>query len=117
MLGKLIVHAEDRGQSIDKMVWALSNYVALGVKTNIEFLIDILKNEAFREGRTTTHFIEEHFKTTGPPIVRVPLEVLVAAGIYDHLFAKAKKTGTEEVVIEGDPHSPWKKGGPWRIGR
>ncbi|MDG6220063.1 MAG: acetyl-CoA carboxylase biotin carboxylase subunit [Candidatus Thermoplasmatota archaeon] len=113
MLAKLTVHAETRDDAIGKMIWALSNYVTLGVTTNIAFLKEIMGHKEFRKGKTTTHFINEHF----PEWVHaneVPPEVLFAVSIYDflHYVPTKKSTGRGE----RDPFSPWKNVGKWRQG-
>jgi acetyl-CoA carboxylase biotin carboxylase subunit len=116
MIGKLVTYAENRDEAINKMIWALSNYVAIGVTTNIDFLKRVLAHQAFKEGHITTHFIADHLKEYAPSKVRLPIEVLVAAGIFDHLMYSAAEKGVEGVTINVDKHSPWTKGGGWRIG-
>lgn len=113
MLGKLIVKGEDREDSINKMRWALSRYMVLGITTNIPFLRAVMDNEFFREGNITTHFIERHMKDWGDVTPEMPPEALIAMAVYDHMHPKR-----EEVVRyrESDPHSPWKSEGRWRIG-
>jgi acetyl/propionyl-CoA carboxylase alpha subunit len=50
MLAKLTVNSENREESINKMIWALSHYVVLGVTTNISFLKKVLEHPEFRKG-------------------------------------------------------------------
>ncbi len=61
MLGKLIATAPDRNSAIQRMIRALEECVILGVATPVEFLLDVLRSPAFRQGETHTHFIEQHF--------------------------------------------------------
>ena len=58
MIGKLITVAQTREEAIDTMHRALSEYVIEGVKTTIPFHLQLMKNEAFREGNFTTKFME-----------------------------------------------------------
>ena len=58
MIGKLITVAQTREEAIDTMHRALSEYVIEGVKTTIPFHLQLMKNEAFREGSFTTKFME-----------------------------------------------------------
>ncbi len=60
MIAKLSLHGEDRTAAIERAVTALKNYPILGVTTNIEYLIAILQNAAFAEGRLHTGFLDEH---------------------------------------------------------
>ncbi|MGF3554380.1 MAG: acetyl-CoA carboxylase biotin carboxylase subunit, partial [Thermoplasmatota archaeon] len=62
LLAKLITYSENRTECINKMIWALSRYVILGVTTNITFLKKVLEHEEFKKGNITTHFIENYFK-------------------------------------------------------
>ncbi|OLS23547.1 MAG: Pyruvate carboxylase subunit A [Candidatus Heimdallarchaeota archaeon LC_3] len=87
MLSKLIVYSETREEAIQKMKWALSNYVILGVETNIEFLNDIFAHESFINGKYNTNFIPEYFKGWRSAKVKeeVPKEVIIANALYDML--------------------------------
>ena len=115
MLSKLIVYGEDRDAAVSKMVWALSNYVTLGVTTNVAFLKEVLMHPEFRKGNVNTHFIDDYFKDWKFHKDEIPHEVLIAAGIYDFLHYTMPKKGGQETG-ESDPHSPWKKAGKWRLG-
>jgi acetyl/propionyl-CoA carboxylase alpha subunit len=121
MLAKLIVFGENRGDAIQKMVWALGNYVALGVTTNIQFLKAVLEHPAFKSGDITTHFIDDHFKNWGKGKEQLPPEVLTAAAIADYITLQSPGAAASEnglaagAAAADDPHSPWKKGGKWRI--
>ena len=113
MLAKLIVHAESREDAIRKMGWSLSNYITLGVTTNVPFLRAIVEHEAFRSGDIDTHFIDTHFKDWSISS-KLPMEVLIAAAIDDFI-----RTGVpSQIQVESkanDAHSPWKSAGAWRI--
>ncbi len=58
MLAKLIVHAPDRKSAIRRLDNALSSFVVLGVRTNIDFLRNSLSHEAFQGGRIDTDFLD-----------------------------------------------------------
>jgi propionyl-CoA carboxylase alpha chain len=60
LLAKLIAHATDREAARRKLVYALANLVALGVRTNREFLIRTLEREEFARGSYHTGFVDEH---------------------------------------------------------
>ena len=61
MIAKLIAKGEDREQCIDRMLLALDQYHISGVSHNINFLSSIMQNKKYREGYTTTNFIQEQF--------------------------------------------------------
>jgi 3-methylcrotonyl-CoA carboxylase alpha subunit len=112
MLAKLIVYGEDRKDAARKMEWALSNYIALGVTTNIPFLRAIVHHPAFASGDIDTHFIETHFKDWSSAEA-LPPEVLIAAAIDDMKHTNIVEQSNEEPTHES--HSPWAKAGRWRI--
>ncbi len=59
MIGKLIVHAEDREAAILKMRQALDEYIVEGIKTNIPLHKKVLAAKAFSAAEYDTHFLEE----------------------------------------------------------
>ena len=59
MIGKLIVHAEDRPSAIKRMQGALEEMVIEGIKTNIPLQRRILKDEAFIKGGADIHYLEK----------------------------------------------------------
>ncbi|MDG6228525.1 MAG: acetyl-CoA carboxylase biotin carboxylase subunit [Candidatus Thermoplasmatota archaeon] len=112
MLSKLITYAENRTECINKMTWALSHYVILGVTSNITFLKEVFNNHEFEKGNTTTHFIDNYFKEWTITKKTLPVDALISLAVYDSLHSKK-----EEIVRykEADPHSPWKHVGRWRV--
>ena len=59
LLVKLSTHAMSFKQAEEKMERSLREMRIRGVKTNIPFLINVMRNEQFRSGDYTTKFIEE----------------------------------------------------------
>jgi acetyl-CoA carboxylase biotin carboxylase subunit len=114
MLAKLIVYGEDRKDASRKLEWALSNYIALGVTTNIPFLRAIVHHPAFVSGDIDTHFIETHFKTWSAAEV-LPPEVLIAAAIDDIKHSGMIEENPNGRDGEPETASPWTTVGRWRI--
>ncbi|MBU6997167.1 MAG: acetyl-CoA carboxylase biotin carboxylase subunit [Theionarchaea archaeon] len=113
LLAKLTVYAETRNEAIEKMMVALSNYVVLGVTTNVSFLRRILAHPDFREGNITTHFIDDHkeiFEET-----EIPDEALISAAMAEKLriSSQAVGEGATSISVAGDPYSPWKSKSSW----
>jgi acetyl-CoA carboxylase biotin carboxylase subunit len=113
MLAKLIVSSENREESINKMIWALSHYVVLGVTTNISFLKKVIENPEFKKGNITTQFINDYFRDLLITKEGLPLDAIIALAVYDSLHPQR-----QEIVRykEADPHSPWRHVGRWRMG-
>ena len=61
MIAKVIVQDRSREEAIDRMCSVLGELILTGVKTNVDFLYDILQEEDFRRGEITTDFIPGHF--------------------------------------------------------
>lgn len=61
MIGKLITFGVNREEAIAKMRRALKEYVIEGVDTTIPFHLQVLDNELYLAGKTSTNFIEENF--------------------------------------------------------
>jgi len=113
MLSKLVVSSESRHESINKMVWALSRYVILGVTTNIPFLKKVLEHDEFKKGNITTHFIDDYFQDWTVAKDGLPIDALISLAVYDSMHSKSQETVRYK---EADPHSPWKNVGRWRVG-
>ncbi|GIN90558.1 acetyl-CoA carboxylase biotin carboxylase [Siminovitchia terrae] len=62
MIGKIIVHGEDRNQAIEKMKEALEQLKVEGITTNLLLLYDIMENVSFKKGEYTTKFLDEFQK-------------------------------------------------------
>jgi len=59
MIGKLIVHSEDRNLALRRMSMALSEIVIDGIKTNIPLHQKLVTNAAFMAGGTDIHYLED----------------------------------------------------------
>jgi acetyl-CoA carboxylase biotin carboxylase subunit len=59
MIGKLIVHGQDRETAINRMHGALSEMVIEGIKTNIPLQTRIMEDNAFRAGGADIHYLEK----------------------------------------------------------
>lgn len=62
MIAKVIVHGNNRDESIAKMKSALAEFVISGIDTNIDFILKILNNETFIKNTYDTSFIEKEFE-------------------------------------------------------
>ena len=112
MIAKVIAYASDRPSAIRRLINALEQTVALGVRTNQAFLIDLLQHPAFQAGELHTGFLTEH------RVLRVadaPSEpVLIALALLEPLTrAQAPRTGASDGGVRFP--SPWEQLGRWRI--
>ncbi len=89
MLAKVITWGRTRWEAIARMRWALRRTSLMGVKTNRDFLLDVISHPAFVEGDLHTHFVQEHF--AGP---RRPDPVLLRrAAVAATMSAWASRRG------------------------
>ncbi len=61
MIGKLIVYAEDRPQTIRKMKVALDELIIQGIKTTKNFHIAMMESENFYSGDYDTNYLTKHY--------------------------------------------------------
>ncbi len=67
MLVKVTASGKSLGTAADRMHRALREFRIRGVKSNIPFLLNLLKNEHFRSGQATVPFISQHPELLAPP--------------------------------------------------
>ncbi len=115
ILAKLIVWAEDRESACQRMIKALDDYVILGVKTSIRFLRDLISHPQFRNGETTTSFIQDHFADwTGDKDSQERQMLALLAAAFDSLHGSTARKDIHGAKKE--IYSPWLSLGKWRLG-
>ena len=108
MLAKLICFAEDRFSAIDRLSRALRDYVVLGTKTNISWLRRVVTHEAFRDGRVSTRFIQDHADDLRPKISDTTPLLAAAIGASATKRERAETTDRAPRIA-----SVWDSLGPW----
>jgi len=114
MIAKVIAHAPDRPAAIRRLVNALEQTVALGVRTNQAFLIDLLQHPAFQAGDLHTGFLIEHRVSRGADTLPEP--VLTALALLEPLARAMPPRAAAPDGLARAP-SPWEQLGRWRIGK
>ena len=84
MLSKLIVHAANRKEAIEKMKYAISNYLIDGVKTTLDFGMFVMNHPAFINGNFDTKFVDNYFKPGSYDKDDLEIASLVAALFLDN---------------------------------
>ena len=72
LIAKLVAHADDRGEALDRLAAALAETRVEGVTTNLPFLRWLASHPVVRSGEATTAFLVEHPPLTPLPLVRAP---------------------------------------------
>jgi 3-methylcrotonyl-CoA carboxylase alpha subunit len=103
MLAKLIVAAPDREACIARTAVALGSYAVLGLTTNVPLLQRIVDAPAFRQGKISTGYLDQHL----PELLaetELPEQVLLAAAAWE---ATARR--------QANPSGPGaRERNPWR---
>ena len=107
LLVKVVVWDTCRNSAINRMDYALSNFVILGLVTNQPFLRDVMNSEVYRKASFSTKFVDENFSSWEPA---PPSPEVIAAALL------CSRSTPEKPVMEssGDPYSPWSSKGGWR---
>ena len=114
MLAKLIAWAPTREASLRRMEVALSQFVALGVITNIPLLRAVMQHAQFRSGQYDTGFLEWNPAVTRPSVsgeTRTMARALAA-------WASDQPAGTATPPAERNgrgSESPWQSAGQRRL--
>jgi acetyl-CoA carboxylase biotin carboxylase subunit len=111
ILSKLIVWAETRREAIARMAQALKDYIILGIKTNIPFLIRIIETPQFINGELNTHFIDENIEVLSPKHEKIDI-ALISAAIQSSNKKATPSKGETQVLAQSNP---WLEIGKWEI--
>jgi 3-methylcrotonyl-CoA carboxylase alpha subunit len=108
MIAKLIVWGQDRSQALSRAQHALSEFVVLGLHTNISFLQRLVRCSEFAEAVLDTGLIERNQDSllSSPGSVSYSTIALATAA----LLKREQPGGMSE-----DPCSPWRATSGWRL--
>ena len=114
MLAKLIALAPRRDLSLRRMEVALSQFLVLGVVTNIPLLRAVVEHPQFQRGEYDTGFLEWNPAVTNPAM---PAESRMMARALA-AWAERQAVGPASPVAGGDSRvsiSPWQSAGEQRL--
>ncbi|MEM8908926.1 MAG: pyruvate carboxylase, partial [Bacteroidota bacterium] len=122
MLVKVTASGRTLKGAADRLHRALTEFRIRGVQTNIGFLVNLLKNETFQQGKATVKFIDEHpqilqpprFRDRGTKMLRYLAEVIVNGNPDIKYIDSSKKFQAAQVPVF-DPLSPFPKGNKDRL--
>lgn len=112
MLAKIITWGHRRDEAIAKMIHALQQTVVLGVTTNIPYLLTILQEPTFQDGRTSTSYLQVHLPHWQPE----PLndEAWLGAAVFELLQGGGKQRGSIASGQADPGYDPWGETAVWR---
>ncbi len=67
LLGKLVVHGSTREEAVARLDWSLRNLHILGIRTNVSYLLDLIRHPDFRSAKFDTGFLGREFAEWHPP--------------------------------------------------
>ncbi|KAF0719638.1 Aste57867_900 [Aphanomyces stellatus] len=104
MISKLITHGKDRKECLERMKFALDNYVIRGPGNNMAFMQDVYRHPRFEAGNLTTKFIAEEYPDgfTGVKLTPPQTREVIVAGALMHFKSQNKKTGVAATVYNAD---------------
>jgi acetyl/propionyl-CoA carboxylase alpha subunit len=94
MLAKLITHGDSREHAVQRMRRALTSLSVQGLRTNLDFLLQVLGQEAFLAGEIHTHFIERHMAAALGTVADEAFErsAAILAALADHERRDAERS-------------------------
>ena len=113
MIAKLIAWGETREAALDRLVAALKSSIVAGPKTNLAFLARLLSQDAFREGRFDTGFIDANLRALIPePAGRGT----AALGLLRLLEREHERLEAQARILSNEPASPWVANDGFQLG-
>ncbi len=99
MLGKIISHDVIREDAINKLITFLKKVKVVGIKTNIPFIISLLKNKTFKESGHNTKFIENNLDLLNNEMInKERSEIMKHQNTIDINSIKITKTDDLKVI-------------------
>jgi acetyl-CoA carboxylase biotin carboxylase subunit len=104
LLAKLIVAAETRQAAIARAVSALKRYIVLGVRTNIPFLLALLRDPQFASGAVDTGFLDAaRERLLAHTSSELPDAARAAVSFHDATMASTRSTPGSGASAAADP--------------
>ena len=105
MISKVVFHSASRETARKRIIQHLKNYLIIGVKTNISYLIKLLSHDLFINGNMHTNLVDainetQSFPDKKPEYVK---QLLAIAYMFVNPATNQKNTGT------------WQQIGHWRL--
>ncbi|HOV91478.1 MAG TPA: acetyl-CoA carboxylase biotin carboxylase subunit [Candidatus Kapabacteria bacterium] len=110
ILSKLIVWGSTRDEAIKRMVNALKQTVILGVKTPINFMINVLNHTEFKAGNINTNFLSEYFSEK-IETYQDDLQIALAAASFSENYINYYNNISQFSKIS----NPWLEIGKWEL--
>ncbi len=107
MIAKLAAWGKNRAAALARLQTALAETRVLGLATNRDFLLRVVKSRAFTAGPADTGFIERHQHALLPESIPAP-DTALAAACLSRILAATGGAGS-------DRFSPWRLRDGWQL--
>jgi len=118
LLAKVIAWGPDREQARRRMIGALERFVLLGVRTNVEFLAELLASAAFKSATFTTSTLDRRDPAVTADATassaheeNIAIATAAAALAASNVGAAVVGSGAARATS-----GPWERLGAWRLG-
>lgn len=98
LIAKLIVWGEDRSTAIRRMIGALDDFQIAGVTTDLSYLKDIVRSEAFLSAEVDTMYLESFQPAELEELEILEKETSLAVALFIHNKLKHKARQTAKAV-------------------
>jgi len=90
LIAKLIVWGEDRSTAIRRMISAIDDFQIVGVTTDLGYLREVVRSEAFLSSQVDTMYLESFQPSASLDLKNLEKETAVAATLFIHKMRKKK---------------------------
>ena len=90
LIAKLIVWGEDRSTAIRRMINAIDDFQIVGVTTDLGYLREVVRSEAFLSSQVDTMYLESFQPSVPLDLKNLEKETAVAATLFIHKMRKKK---------------------------
>ena len=114
MISKLIVFGEDREQATQKLDQALSTYIIHGIKTNISYLLGLIRNKDFVKNRISTTYCDQKTPQVLDQIIAAKKQMdkhIPLLSYLTHMFIPGERS---DFPTRSDELNIWSFMGYWR---
>jgi len=112
IMSKVITYGANREESTERMILALTDYRVLGIKNNVEFLIEVLSHPEYRKGNLFTGFLDQFLPEWQPRNENKEISLALAGAA---LAATATESHTASGTASTAASTPWQSLGGWEL--
>ncbi|MCI0817063.1 MAG: ATP-grasp domain-containing protein [Chloroflexi bacterium] len=106
MLAKVIVHGRDRSEAASRLATVLERLQMPGIVSNRDFLVNVLRHDAFIAADTTTDFIERHSPARERDVSEEQLRAAALAAALASQRARRAKARALATIPSGWRNNP-----------